>query len=135
MRKEDKDRIRAVLDQFATGWREQDAGILKKIWDHTCPESSYIAAENEKPVFGQEQINKYYDEALSAFPIISSKIDNVRINLLNDLAYAFCDISMGFKVKDTEFLVCPRATFVLRKRENNWCVIHYHESIKYEIPE
>jgi uncharacterized protein (TIGR02246 family) len=135
MTTEDEGKIRALLDQFAAGWREQDAGILKKIWDPTYSESSYIAAENEKPVFGPEQINKYYDEALSAFPITSSEIDNVRISLINDLAYAFCDISMGFKVKETELLVHPRATFVLRKREDNWYVIHYHESIRYEIPQ
>ena len=130
----DNEKVRAVLDRFEKGWRKADISLLKSLWDPRYPNSSYIASEREGPVFGPEAIDKYYEEALALFPITSMKIDHVKIDVFEPLAYAFCDISIGFKVKNTEHVVHPRATFVLRKWDGEWYLIHYHESIQYEVP-
>jgi ketosteroid isomerase-like protein len=69
------------------------------------------------------------------YPITSMEISNVRIQQHRDVALAYCDIAIGFKVGNSEYLVHPRASFLLKKQGNGeWLTQHYHESIKYEVP-
>jgi ketosteroid isomerase-like protein len=129
------EKIRAVLDCFALGWRKADAAILKGTWDRNFADSIYQASERETPVCGYDAIAKYYDEATSMYPITSMEISNVRIQQHRDVALAYCDIAIGFKVGNSEYLVHPRASFLLKKQGNGeWLTQHYHESIKYEVP-
>lgn len=134
MTNDDKAKIEKRLDQFATGWRKADADMLKGIWDAEYPHGSYIASEKESVLCGYGAIAEYYDEALAMFPITSMKISNVMISEIGDAAHAYCNIAIGFKVNNQEHLVYPRATLVLRKRADQWWVVHYHESIKWELP-
>lgn len=129
------EKIRAVLDRFALGWRQADPAILKSTWDKNFEEGIYQASERETPVYGFASISEYYDGATSLYPITSMEISNVRIQPHGDVALAYCDISIGFKVGTSEYLVHPRATFLLKKQLNGeWLTQHYHESIKYEVP-
>lgn len=125
---------RALLDRFALGWRKADAALLKTTWDPDYLDSTYMASEAPVPVFGFAAISKYYDNATSMYPITSMEISNVRVVEYGILAYAYCAISIGFKVGQSEYLVHPRATFLLRQRDGRWYTLHYHESIKYEVP-
>jgi hypothetical protein len=127
--------IREVLDAFALGWRKANAGILESTWDPGYPDCSYQASEAPGPIFGAPAIAKYYRDATALYPITSMEISNVRIYDYQAVAYAYCDIAIGFKVGQNEYLVHPRATFVLRERNGKWYTIHYHESIKYEVPQ
>ena len=127
--------IRSLLDRFELGWRKADPEILKSTWDPEYRDCIYIASEAEGPIFGFDEIAKYYDAATTMYPITRMEISNVTVCEYGDLAYAFCDISIGFKVQQSEYLVHPRATFLLRRRQNDWYSIHYHESIKYEVPQ
>ncbi len=126
--------IRELLDRFALGWRKADTALLKSTWDPDYPDSTYMASEVQAPIFGFAAISKYYDSATSMYPITSMEISNVRVLEYGTLAYAYCDISIGFKVGQSEYLVHPRATFLLRQRDGRWYTLHYHESIKYEVP-
>ena len=128
-------KISAVLDRFALGWRKADPEILKSTWDSECPDCIYIPSEAEAPVVGFDAIARYYSAATSMYPITRMEISNVKVLEYGDLAYAFCDISIGFKVQQSEYLVHPRATFLLRHRNNEWHTIQYHESIQYEVPQ
>jgi ketosteroid isomerase-like protein len=128
-------KIRETLDRFALGWRKADAAILKSTWDRSHPESIYQASEQGAPVYGFPAISQYYDDATSMYPITSMEISNVRVQQFGDVAHAFCDIAIGFQVGASEYLVHPRATFLLKKQANGeWLTLHYHESIKYEVP-
>ena len=127
--------LREVLERFTVGWRKADAGILKSTWDQDYAESTYQPSEGGSLITGFPAISQYYDAATSTYPITSMEISNVRVLEYGAIAYAYCDIAIGFKVGSSEYLVHPRATFVLRGREGKWYCIHYHESIKYEVPQ
>ena len=127
--------IRAVLDRFAEGWRKSDPSILLTTWDPADTQAIYMASEAPAPIFGYNAISEYYEKATSTYPITSMEISGVRIVEYDSLAYAYCDISIGFKVGESEYLVHPRATFLLRQTAGRWHCAHYHESIKYEVPE
>ena len=131
----DLENIRQVLERFALGWRKADPAILKSTWDSDFEESIYQASERETPVYGFTAISEYYDEATSLYPITSMEINNVRIQPHGEVALAYCDIAIGFKVGASEYLVHPRSTFLLKKQASGeWLTQHYHESIKYEVP-
>jgi len=132
--KVDHAKVAAVLDQFARGWRETDAAVLESTWMQDDSTISYQASEQPAPLYGMAALRKYYKEALGMYPITSMEIRNVRIVPVGTAAYASCDIDIGFVVSGKEYVVHPRATFVLRKRGSRWFVVHYHESIKYEVP-
>ena len=132
--KADHVKVAAVLDQFARGWREADAAVLESTWMQDDRTISYQASEQPAPLYGMAALGKYYKKALGMYPITSMEIRNVRIVPIGTAAYASCDIDIGFVVSGKEYVVHPRATFVLRKRDSRWFVVHYHESIKYEVP-
>ena len=132
--KADHAKVAAVLDEFARGWREADAAVLASTWMQDDSTISYQASEQPAPLYGMAALRKYYKEALGMYPITSMEIRNVRIVPVGTAAYASCDIDIGFVVSGKEYVVHPRATFVLRKRGSRWFVVHYHESIKYEVP-
>jgi uncharacterized protein (TIGR02246 family) len=132
---EDTAKIRELLDRFERGWRKANAADLIGLWDPTCSDSIYIAAERDEPVYGFAGVKQYYTDAVAMFPITSMKIDNVHIHEYGSVAFAYCEIAIGFKVEENEHLVHPRATFVLRKREGQWYCIEYHESIKWDLPQ
>jgi ketosteroid isomerase-like protein len=129
------EKIHSVLGRFALGWRKANAAILKATWDQDFADSIYQASEREAPLYGYAAIAAYYDEATSMYPITSMEISNVRIQLYGGVALAFCEIAIGFKVGASEYLVHPRASFLLKKQaDGEWLTQHYHESIKYEVP-
>ncbi len=129
------EKIRVLLDRYELGWRKADAAVLKSTWDTKFADGIYQASEREAPVVGYDAIAKYYDEATSMYPITSMEISNVRVHQYGDVAHAYCDISIGFKVGSSGYLVHPRATFLLKKQADGaWLTQHYHESIKYEVP-
>jgi uncharacterized protein (TIGR02246 family) len=131
----DETKIRALLDKYANGWGKADASLLKSLWDNKYAECTYIAAEKDTILTGLGEINRYYEETLAAFPASSANIDNVRIApLRDDLAYAFCELHITWEWKGKERTDHPRATFVLQRRDEQWYVIQYHESIQWDFP-
>ena len=132
--KADRKGIQDVLQQFALGWRKADAAILESTWMKGEPAISYQASEQAGPIYGMAALRKYYKEATGMYPITSMEIRNVKIFPMGTAAYASCDIDIGFVVNGKEYVVHPRATFVLSKRGKSWFTVHYHESIKYEVP-
>jgi ketosteroid isomerase-like protein len=130
----DKNEIRAVLDRFAAGWRNANADQLIGTWSKEHA-GLYLASEKPAPIHGYAEIFQYYNEALALYPITKMEIRDVAIEVFGDVASAFCNIDIGFKVGETEYVVFPRATFLLRREGIEWSCIQYHESIKYEVPQ
>ncbi len=128
------EKVAGVLQAFATGWRDANSALLKSTWDSEYPNLTYIASERLQPLSGYEEVCRYYDDTLSAFTIKSVEIDDVRIDVFGEFAHAFCSVHMGWAYQHLDRVDHPRATFVLRKRDGQWRVIHYHESIKWEFP-
>lgn len=134
MTNEDRTAIQKLLDDFALGWRTMDAVRLKSAWDAEYADASCVASERDACLWGFAAISHYYEEATAMFPITSMDIHNIRIVPADGVAFAFCDISIGFILNGQEMVVHPRATFVLRKRAGAWRILHYHESIQWQLP-
>ena len=130
----DKIEIRSVLDRYASGWRNASVSELIGTWSKSSS-AFYLASEKPAPLHGHDEILQYYKDALATYPITKMEIRDVEVDVYDDIASAFCNIEIGFKVGDSEYVVFPRATFLLRREGVEWCCIQYHESIKYEVPQ
>jgi SnoaL-like protein len=130
----DKIEIRSVLDRYASGWRNASVGELIGTWSKRGS-TFYLASEKPAPIHGHDAILQYYKDALATYPITKMEIRDVVVEVYDDLATAFCNIEIGFKVGESEYVVFPRATFLLRREGVEWSCIQYHESIKYEVPQ
>jgi uncharacterized protein (TIGR02246 family) len=133
-RASDEIEIRAVIDRYAAGWRNADANQLIGTWSREHA-ALYLASEKPAPIHGHAEILQYYKDALAVYPITKMEIRDFEVDLFGDVASAFCNIEIGFKVAGTEYIVFPRATFLLRREGIEWNCIQYHESIKYEVPQ
>ena len=130
----DRIEIKAVLDRYASGWRDASADELIGTWSKE-PTTFYLASEKPAPLRGHDQILQYYKDALATYPITKMVISDIEVEVFGDLASAFCNIEIGFKVGESEYVVFPRATFLFRRIGIEWSCIQYHESIKYEVPQ
>lgn len=130
----DKIAIKSVLDRYASGWRNASAEELIGTWSKGNG-ALYLASEKSAPLHGYDEIAHYYKDALATYPITKMEIRDVEIEVFEDIASAFCNIEIGFKVGGSEYVVFPRATFLLRREGAEWACIQYHESIKYEVPQ
>ena len=130
----DKIEILSLLDRYASGWRNASVNELIGTWSN-ANSTLYLASEKPTPLHGHNEILQYYKEALATYPITKMEIRDVEIEVFNDIATAFCNIEIGFKVGESEYVVFPRATFLLRREGVEWTCIQYHESIKYEVPQ
>lgn len=129
------EKIRAVLDRFALGWRKADAAILKSTWDRNFADAIYQASETDTPVYGYGAMAKILRGRDFHVSHHQRGYQQCAHPAHGDVALAYCDISIGFKVGETEYVVHPRASFLLKKQDNGeWLTQHYHESIKYEVP-
>jgi hypothetical protein len=130
----DKIAIASVLDRYASGWRTANVDELIGTWSKGGS-TFYLASEKPAPLRGYGEILQYYKEALATYPITKMEIRDIEVEVFDDVASVFCNIEIGFKVGDSEYVVFPRATFLLRRHGLEWTCIQYHESIKYEVPQ
>ncbi len=130
----DKNAIRTLLERYASGWRNASADELIGTWSKQHA-GLYLASEKPTPLHGYSDILQYYKEAVALYPITKMEIRDLEIDVFGDIASAFCNIEIGFKVGVSEYVVFPRATFLLRREGVEWLCIQYHESIKYEVPQ
>jgi len=128
---QDKQRITTVLEQYSKSWEAMDWEGLKGIWDQDYDNILYIPEERAQPVCGWAGIENYFRGAADSVRQVGAmKLSDISIDVFGDLAYAFCNFHFEADLKRLEkpFITDGRDTFILRRKEGAWKVIHYHES-------
>jgi ketosteroid isomerase-like protein len=147
MKNEDEAGIKLVLDRLAEGWRKADAKLLKNVFDQEYRDASLLAPENNRPTFGRAAINEYFEKITANFPDVKVEFKNIKIVPLAGLegvAHVFFDSFNYIRMPDygkkseifvaKEWFVRSRLTLVMRKRGDEWYIIHYHESVPWMPP-
>ncbi|MBI3951798.1 MAG: nuclear transport factor 2 family protein [Acidobacteria bacterium] len=137
-------KIRAVLNRMVEGWRQANPRLLQGAFDPEDPNISLIVPENHVPLYGQAAINRYFDRIAANFPDVRVELKDLRMTQLGEFTHVFSDLLTFVIMPDygseprifqaKNFLVRARATIVLRKRGEEWYVVHYHESVPWEPP-
>ena len=123
--------IAAVLEKYRRGFATLERTHLTAIWDHDYDNIIYIAQERAEPLWGWAAVEHYYASVLTQLVRVNTMtISDVVIDVVGDLAYAFCSFHFEGEVagQDTPRVADGRTTFVLHRKAAMWKVIHYHES-------
>ena len=127
----DARQIEEVLTKYSRSWEAMDWDGLKNIWDRDYPHILYIPEERPQPVSGWNGIEQYFENAAqSVVSVHAMQLSGITIDVFEDTAYAFCDFYFEADIKrmPETFKTNGRDTFILRRKKEDWKVIHYHES-------
>lgn len=133
MSEDDRQQISAIVEQYRRGFATMDVAALKAIWDQDYDNLVYVASERPVPITSWQGISGYYDELPSGVPPgapLTMRVDEMAADVLGDAAYVLCTFHYeGEQEGHREPVVFDgRVTFILRRRNSSWKVIHYHES-------
>lgn len=125
--------IEAVIEQYRQGFLELDPEVLIDIWDPTYHSPVYVAQEESEPRLGLDTIVAYYRALPGNIPadrVVSMYVDIVDVSVLGDTAVAFALFRFEGEMTDgaAPFVAKGRTTFIFRRHDGRWKVIHYHES-------
>jgi len=128
---ESESAIAALIETYRQGFLRLDPELLGSIWDREHDSLVYIAMERSEPIYGWPAIKRYY-EALPAHleQMLAKSVDNARIDVLGDTAFAFFQFHSKVKIRGREgqHELAGRATMLFRHTRAGWRVIHFHES-------
>ncbi|MFD0558143.1 uncharacterized protein (TIGR02246 family) [Stackebrandtia endophytica] len=128
---EDRRDVAAVLERYRAGFADLDGAALIDIWDPAYRDPVYIASEEARARRTRQDIADYYNGlARPGDRGVSMTWEDLSVDVLGDVAYAFGRFRfVGERDGPSDrYAVEGRATFVLRRRDSRWWVIHYHES-------
>jgi len=127
----DLQEVTGVINEWAAALSDGDIARVKRLWDSSYSDLVYIAEENDEPALGWEGIEEYYRELENALGRSSWAVDNLKVDILNDVAWVYLTFVVEAEVKPFKRTMTfnGRNTFLLRKIHDGWKFIHYHESL------
>jgi ketosteroid isomerase-like protein len=125
---QDKRDVAAVIEQYRLGFATLDVETLNDIWDQGYENIIYIPLEAADPVRGWAAVEQYYNRVASLLRARVMTVSGLSVDVIGDVAYAFCTFHFEGEIKGKNHTADGRNTFILRRKNGAWKVIHYHES-------
>src|SRR3954469_8627467 len=126
---ENRQQIKAVIEQYRRGFATMDAEVLQDIWDQEYDQIIYIAQELAHPLRGWEDVERYYQRIAGFIERVTTMEESdVSIDILGDIAYVFLSFHFEGEIRGKPHIADGRSTFILHLTNGIWKVIHYHES-------
>ena len=129
--REEKQQVEAVIQAWKTSFAAADVEAVKELWDQDYPQLIYTAEESNDHLTDWASISEYYDAIPPMVESMDWQIDDLMVDVIGDVAYAYCTFFVKAEVKgiDHTLIANGRDTFILRKTGGRWKIIHYHESL------
>jgi ketosteroid isomerase-like protein len=132
MSKEDDLRqVRNVIARFSQAFAKTDVAGVREVWDEVYENPVYQPEECLEPLLTQEAVRTYFESLPSVIRGVSDvRTIDFRVDVLDDTAHAFTRAVASLHLCDrADPLVGEvRQSFVLRRRDGKWLLIHHHES-------
>jgi ketosteroid isomerase-like protein len=130
---DDASAIAAVVEQYRRGFAALDPDALVDLWDPTFSGIIYVAQEKPEPLHGWAAVEDYYRALPHVIPVAATeemRVTDLSVEVFGDVALAFAKFHFVGERRDGggEFTADGRVTFVLRRTEAQWRMVHYHES-------
>ena len=127
----DKSRVEAVIREWQAAFTAKSVERLKNLWDKDYPQLIHIGEEDNDALRSFNAISKYYDDIPGFVRSLDWTIKEITPDVIGDMAYAYLEYEVtadltGF---DHQMSCNGRTTFILRKRDGQWKLIHSHESL------
>jgi ketosteroid isomerase-like protein len=128
---QDRQQIAAVIEQYRRGFATVNVEDLKTLWDHDYDNIIYIPLEAAQPLRSWARVEQYYHSVSESLERVRTMVvSDLSVDVFGEIAYAFCLFHFEGEVKGQSQLRLAdgRNTFILRRKDGTWKVIHYHES-------
>ena len=132
----DRDRVEitSLLDQWIEAFKRKDYETIRTLWDDSYDGLVYQAEEFEGPLTTWLRIKHYYREVLTKLieSVDEWKRTNLWINAIGDMGFGYMvsDFQMTVRGVPEPYKSKVRQTFVVRRSNGRFRIIHYHESLQ-----
>ena len=128
---QERQQLEAVIQEWKTAHTGRDVDRLKSMWAQDYDNLFFIAEENNDAIVGWEAINKRFEGMRGGTGRRELDIDNLKVDVIGDLAYAYCTFLMTVDMKAFDRIVTfdGRFSFIFRRTRGQWKFIQYHESL------
>lgn len=120
-----------VLRQFSGAFQTFDTDSFISTWDESMESIVYQPEELRHPIMSLKDLRAYFDNV----PNVVKKMHDIRvidfdIDIDGDVAIVYvrfwCRIAFAKVVETVDGQI--RQSFILRRRDGEWKIVHYHES-------
>jgi ketosteroid isomerase-like protein len=125
--------VRRVIGRFGRAFSAPavDVAELIALWDVEYPDPIYQPEELEAPLRSWPDLRAYFESLPTQITGVSDihPLD-MRVDVVGDVAYAYTRTSgsLGLVRRDEPLEGEVRQTFVMRRRDAEWRLVHHHES-------
>lgn len=123
--------VKQVIQRFARAFAQVDVAGLRAVWDEQYPVPVYQPEETLAPMLTKDAVHGYFEH----LPEVIRGVTDIqpidfKVDVLGEVAHAFSRARAKLLfVRSSDTLDGEvRQTFILRKRDGAWRMIHYHES-------
>lgn len=125
---QDERDVAEVVERYRLGFATLDVATLTAIWDQSYGKLIYVPLEVADALRGWESIEQYYHQVAGVVRAQLMTVSDLSVDVIGDLAYAFCTFHFEGEISGNKHTADGRSTFILRRKDGSWKVIHYHES-------
>jgi ketosteroid isomerase-like protein len=125
--------VKGVMARFGRAFSAPAVDVegLIALWDPEYPDPVYQPEELEAPLRSWPELRAYFEGLPAQITGVSDiRPLDIRVDAAGDLAYAYVRAwgSLGVVRRDEPLEGEVRQTFVMRRRDGAWRLVHYHES-------
>lgn len=125
--------VQRVIARFGRAFSAPAVDVqgLVDLWDAEYPSPVYQPEELVTPARTWDEVRGYFERLPAQITGMSDiRPLDVRVDVFGDVAYAYARTwgSLGVVKRDEPLEGEVRQTFVMRRRDGAWRIIHYHES-------
>lgn len=115
-----------VLEKWTRAFSASDVDGMVKLY---APDILFLGTSSKAVVTREDEIRKYFEQALLNNRPRSAKVDSYSATVLSDSAVLFTGMDTLTGVRDgAPYSGNGRFTFVIAKRGAEWQIVHFHRS-------
>ncbi|SDP27361.1 SnoaL-like domain-containing protein [Actinopolyspora xinjiangensis] len=125
------DELIGLVERLRKGFAAADAAFLTELWAGEEDTLVYVAGERARPLRTRDEIARYYREALGPVESVdTAEVTDLLVDAEEDRGRAFFRFRFAGReaASDERFDVDIRITAIARRRDDQWVLVHYHES-------
>ncbi|SDQ28656.1 zinc-binding dehydrogenase [Actinopolyspora saharensis] len=125
------DELIGLVERFSQGFAAADAELLTGLWAGDEEVLVYVAGERARPLRTRGEIARYYRETLDPVGSVdTAEVTDLSVEAAGDRGRVFFRFRFAGReaASDERFEVDIRITAIARRRDDQWVLVHYHES-------
>lgn len=122
--------VKKTIGVFGAAFAKRDVDTILSVWDDQYETPMWQPEEILEPLLTQEAVQGYFRNLPNAIKGVTDiKPMNFAVDVIGDFAHCLSRATATIHLHDRPSVTGEvRQTFILRKRDDKWRLIHQHES-------